>query len=150
MKATSLLNEIKSGSLDTTLVRLYGSARLEAQKVRYAEAVGEFVAIYGDLDVSVFSVPGRTEVSGNHTDHNKGCVLAAALGWYSLTLGEYEPDPMDCAVIGNEGHGMPDAMISECTACLRIPMAGHTESLNASAAAACILWEYHRARLGGK
>lgn len=73
-------------------------------------------------------------------------VLAAALGWYSLTLGQYEPDPTDCAVIGNEGHGMPDAMISECTACLRIPMAGNTESLNASAAAACILWEYFRAR----
>lgn len=73
-------------------------------------------------------------------------VLAAALGWYSLTLGQYEPDPMDCAVIGNEGHGMPDAMISECTACLRIPMAGNTESLNASAAAACILWEYFRKR----
>lgn len=71
-------------------------------------------------------------------------VLAAALGWYSLTLGDYEVDPMDCAVIGNEGHGMPDAMISECTACLRIPMAGNTESLNASAAAACILWEYYR------
>jgi len=77
-------------------------------------------------------------------------VLAAALGWYSLTLGEYEPDPMDCAVIGNEGHGMPDAMISECTACLRIPMAGHTVSLNASAAADCIWRGYHRARLGGK
>ncbi len=71
-------------------------------------------------------------------------VLAAALGWYSLTLGDYEVDPMDCAVIGHEGHGMPDAMISECTACLRIPMAGNTESLNASAAAACILWEYYR------
>ena len=90
------------------------------------------------------------------TENGVGCVntmkdagrrvLAAALGWYSLTLGDYEPDPMDCAVIGNEGHGMPDAMISECTACLKIPMAGNTESLNASAAAACRLWEYYRAR----
>ena len=94
MKATSLLNEIKSGSLDTTLVRLYGSARLEAQKVRYTEAVGEFVAIYGDLDVSVFSVPGRTEVSGNHTDHNKGCVLAAALDLDIIAIAAKTDDKM--------------------------------------------------------
>ena len=79
MKATLLLNEIKSGALDTTLTHLYGDARLSAQKVRYEEAVNEFISIYGDLDVNIFSTPGRTEVSGNHTDHNKGCVLAAAL-----------------------------------------------------------------------
>ena len=79
MNASTLLLEIKNGSLDATLTHLYGKDRLEAQKVRYTEAVSEFIAIYGDLDVSIFSVPGRTEVSGNHTDHNKGCVLAAAL-----------------------------------------------------------------------
>ena len=79
MKASTLLNEIRTGALDSTLTHLYGSARLDAQKVRYAEAVSEFISIYGDLDVNIFSTPGRTEVSGNHTDHNKGCVLAAAL-----------------------------------------------------------------------
>ena len=79
MKATLLLNEIKSGALDATLTHLYGDARLSAQKVRYEEAVNEFISIYGDLDVNIFSTPGRTVVSGNHTDHNKGCVLAAAL-----------------------------------------------------------------------
>ena len=79
MKATVLLNEIKNGALDSTICNLYGKARLDAQKVRYADAVNEFINIYGDLDVNIFSTPGRTEVSGNHTDHNKGCVLAAAL-----------------------------------------------------------------------
>lgn len=99
---------------------------------------------------TLFRMPVYLTTNGiacvNVMKQNGRRVLAAALGWYSLTLGQYEPDPMDCAVIGNEGHGMPDAMISECTACLRIPMAGQTESLNASAAAACILWEYFRVR----
>ena len=27
----------------------------------------------------LFSSPGRTEISGNHTDHQHGCVLAAAV-----------------------------------------------------------------------
>lgn len=71
-------------------------------------------------------------------------VLAAALGEHTLTLGNYEIHPTDCPVIGNEGHGIPQEMIEKCTACVRIPMAGNTESLNASAAAACILWEYFR------
>lgn len=71
-------------------------------------------------------------------------VLAAALGEHTLTLGKYEIYPTDCPVIGNEGHGIPQEMIEKCTACVKIPMAGNTESLNASAAAACILWEYFR------
>ena len=79
MKASILLSEIKNGALDATLTHLYGENRLPSQQTRYAEAVNEFISIYGDLEVSIFSVPGRTEVSGNHTDHNKGCVLAAAL-----------------------------------------------------------------------
>lgn len=33
----------------------------------------------GSEHVSVFSAPGRTEVCGNHTDHQHGCVLAAAV-----------------------------------------------------------------------
>lgn len=71
-------------------------------------------------------------------------VLATALGEHTLTLGEYDIDHSDCPIIGNEGHGISDEIIEKCTACVRIPMAGNTESLNASAAATCILWEYFR------
>lgn len=71
-------------------------------------------------------------------------VLAAALGEHTLTLGQYETEITDCPVIGNEGHGVSEAVLGECSACVRIPMAGNTESLNASAAAAVIMWEYFR------
>lgn len=71
-------------------------------------------------------------------------VIAAGLGEHTLTLGQYEIDKSDCVIIGNEGHGVSDDILKETTACVRIPMAGGTESLNASAAAACILWEYFR------
>ncbi len=79
MKATLLIKDIEKGNLDTRLAGLYGADRVTAQKARYTEAVNEFINIFGDEDVSIFSVPGRTEISGNHTDHNHGCVLAAAL-----------------------------------------------------------------------
>ena len=71
-------------------------------------------------------------------------VIAAGLGEHTLTLGQYEIDKSDCVIIGNEGHGGSADIRKETTACVRIPMAGVTESLNASAAAACILWEYFR------
>ena len=71
-------------------------------------------------------------------------VLATALGRDALALGSFKTDCSDCVVIGNEGHGISDEMINECTACVYIPMSGSTESLNASAAATCVLWEYFR------
>ena len=79
MIASNILTSIVNGSLDTVLVTLYGKNALSLQKERYVEAVEEFISLYGDIDASLFSVPGRTEISGNHTDHNCGCVLAAAL-----------------------------------------------------------------------
>ena len=92
------------------------------------------------------------------TDDGAGCVerlksagrrvLAAALGGDDLILGEFEPRADDCPVIGNEGHGISPDVLRAADACLRIPMGGGAESLNASAAAACILWEYVRAFRG--
>ena len=79
MKASLLIKDIENGALDSTLAHLYGAERVCAQKTRYTDAINEFIGIYGDEEVTLFSVPGRTEVSGNHTDHNRGCVLAAAL-----------------------------------------------------------------------
>ena len=71
-------------------------------------------------------------------------VIGATLGENTVTLGKYGIERSDCIVIGNEGHGISDAVVRECTMCVKIPMAGETESLNASAAAVCIMWEYFR------
>lgn len=71
-------------------------------------------------------------------------VISAGLGEHTLTLGQYATEKTDCVVIGNEGHGVSAEVLAESTACVRIPMAGQTESLNAAAAAVCILWEYFR------
>ena len=71
-------------------------------------------------------------------------VISAGLGAHTLTLGQYKALKTDCPVIGNEGHGVSAAVLEESDACVRIPMAGQTESLNAAAAAVCILWEYFR------
>ncbi len=61
-----------------TFNELYGS-KAEAMKERYRELSNEFEALFGEKPVYFFSASGRTEVVGNHTDHNHGKVLAAAV-----------------------------------------------------------------------
>jgi galactokinase len=79
MKTTELLNSIKTGALDARLAEVYGPEAVEAQKERYVGALDDFYSMYGEREVSLFSVPGRSEISGNHTDHNFGKVLAGSI-----------------------------------------------------------------------
>lgn len=68
---------------------------------------------------------------------------AAALGEGCTTLGDAELK--NCVVvIGNEGHGISDEVLSACRQRLMIPMRARCESLNAAAAATIILWEMAR------
>ncbi|MBQ8622898.1 MAG: galactokinase [Oscillospiraceae bacterium] len=61
-----------------TLEALYGN-KAGTMKKRYYELSKEFEALFGEKPVYFFSASGRTEVVGNHTDHNHGKVLAAAV-----------------------------------------------------------------------
>ena len=80
MNTKTLLAGIENGNFDTTLTSLYGADQLQMQRARYAKAVSEFITCYGEAeDVNVFTVAGRSEISGNHTDHNHGCVIAASI-----------------------------------------------------------------------
>lgn len=81
MIASELKKQILDGALDEKLVKdlSAGENTLSQRKERFAKAIDSFIELYGDTEASVFSVGGRTEVSGNHTDHNCGKVLAAAI-----------------------------------------------------------------------
>ena len=75
-----MINEIKENKYNDLLADIYVDASLvEGQKTRYIEAIEKFIALYGDKDIEIYSTPGRSEVSGNHTDHQHGEVLAAAI-----------------------------------------------------------------------
>lgn len=81
MNINELKAKITSGELDEKLSSLYGKNAAEAQRARYLDACGKFAESFPSRtdDVHVFSAPGRTEICGNHTDHQHGCVLAAAV-----------------------------------------------------------------------
>ena len=76
MKASELKNRINEGALQRYR-ELYACP--EGQKSRFISAIDAFISLYGDKEAELLSVPGRSEISGNHTDHNRGCVLAGAI-----------------------------------------------------------------------
>lgn len=74
--------EIEQGRWDDLLCSLYGRQKevLARQRARWCAALTEFERYYGPgREVQLFSSPGRTELGGNHTDHQHGYGLAAAV-----------------------------------------------------------------------
>ena len=73
--------QLMSGAYDDRLRRVYVTVdAVQEQRARYAALAETFASLYNaDRDVRLFSAPGRTEVGGNHTDHNHGRVLAAGI-----------------------------------------------------------------------
>lgn len=56
------------------------------KKKRYVDAIEQYINLYKDEEVEIFSVPGRSEVCGNHTDHQHGQVLATAINLDIITV----------------------------------------------------------------
>ena len=70
------------------LVRLYGGEEPANRQLARFEALKEhFIRHFGSADgCELISAPGRTEIAGNHTDHNHGCVLAASVDMDTVAL----------------------------------------------------------------
>jgi len=79
MELTKVIERINNGEYNEKLKRFYGDNKTDAIKDRYLKALEGFGSLYGNRDVEIISVPGRSEILGNHTDHNHGRVLAAAI-----------------------------------------------------------------------
>lgn len=100
---TLLKNKILAGEYDKSMLEIYSGDSLDFQKERYARILDSFASIYGDIDgVRLFSAPGRTEIGGNHTDHNHGKVLAASINLDTVAAAAKRDDNIICEK--SEGH----------------------------------------------
>ena len=79
MNQEHTLKLLESEKAKKLLGELYGKAAVAENQKRYEDLVGKFVKKFGEKDLYLFSSPGRTEISGNHTDHNHGKVLAGSI-----------------------------------------------------------------------
>lgn len=106
MKINEYIELMKNGGFDDIFEKLYGKDKsvTAMQKERYENAVMEFAKQFPDRDdISVFSAPGRSEVGGNHTDHQHGCVIAAAVNLDIIAIVAFHND----GVIRLQSKGYP-------------------------------------------
>ncbi len=79
-KTEEYIKMISLGEADDRLIDIYvDKDKLSYQKNRYIDALKEFNRLFGDNVDGIFSAPGRSEIGGNHTDHQHGEVLAASI-----------------------------------------------------------------------
>lgn len=95
MNVYRIKKALGNGEFDGKLSAVYGADAVFFQRKRYMDAVDSFAALYGaEREVRLFSVPGRSEISGNHTDHNHGRVIAAAVNVDIIAVASENSDGM--------------------------------------------------------
>ena len=78
MNITEIKSNILRGKYDSDFNMLYGEAG--NARSRYSAACESFQSLFPETeDIRLFTAPGRTEIGGNHTDHQHGCVLAGSV-----------------------------------------------------------------------
>lgn len=114
MKAKELINQLNNSGFKEELSVLYGadSNVLYAQRHRYIKAIERFVEIFPDReDVHLFSAPGRSEIGGNHTDHQRGCALGAAVNLDVVAVVAFHDEGV--IRLKSEGYGMTEVDLAD-------------------------------------
>ncbi len=112
MNIKELKTAIADGQYDKAFKELYGAdCDIEKVKARYLSCADGFETTYGNKacgDVRLFSVAGRSEISGNHTDHNHGRVLAASISLDIISVAASTEDAFICI----KSEGFPEDVVS--------------------------------------
>lgn len=110
--SSELKAKLGANEYDAALSRIYKAEEVEAQKARYIRIAESFEEFYGSgREVCVFSAPGRTEVGGNHTDHNHGKVLAASVNLDAVAVAAVNDE--NIVRVKSEGYKMDVADLSD-------------------------------------
>ncbi len=95
-------NDVKTNMFLERLSAVYGDDASKQQE-RYFSLAERFEKEFGEItDLRFFSAPGRTEVGGNHTDHNNGKVLAAAVNLDAVAATQSRDDGIIC--VNSQGY----------------------------------------------
>lgn len=83
-----ILEQIKKHELDEQFKDIYydDEQMIAYQNHRYYSAIQKYAELFGEGDIEIYSAPGRTEVCGNHTDHQNGMVLAASINLDAIAI----------------------------------------------------------------
>lgn len=101
---------IKDSKFNDSFAMLYSDT--ETAKARYIKACESFEELYPQSgEIRIFSAPGRTEVGGNHTDHQHGSVLAGSVNLDVIAIVSLNND--NTIRIKSEGYPMDTVNVGE-------------------------------------
>ena len=107
MNRQTLKSALADAAVQNKLNTLYGE-QTGARTERILDLAATFEETYGEgRDISVYSVPGRSELSGNHTDHNHGCVIAASIDLDIIAVAAKRDD----GIIRIKSAGFPEDVV---------------------------------------
>ncbi|MCK5249341.1 MAG: galactokinase [Spirochaetaceae bacterium] len=113
MTARHLINDIDEGLYGDTFSTIYSMEENEFHRQRWTGIIRTHEQRVGDTSPRLFSSPGRTELSGNHTDHNRGRVLAAAVQLDTIAaVTQAEPSTHDVPVAEIISEGYPPVRVN--------------------------------------
>lgn len=105
MVTHDLIKKIKNGMYDETLKDIYvDEKKIAYERERYIKAIESYTEHFGEGEVFVFSAPGRSEIGGNHTDHQCGEVLAASINNDVIAIVQNLEEP--CVRVISAGYEM--------------------------------------------
>ena len=113
MEQTGWKLRLESGELDAALERLYGAGGLTRAKERCGQVTEGFQRTFAAVPTALFSAPGRTELGGNHTDHQHGRVLAASVDMDILAA--VSPNESGLIRVQSEGYPLITVELSKLT-----------------------------------
>lgn len=107
-KTGVLKEEFRSGAHRELLRDIYLDENvLDYQTERYIKALESYEELYGEQEVEIYSAPGRSEVGGNHTDHQHGKVLAASINLDIIAV----VSPREDGMIEVKSDGYPKTVV---------------------------------------
>ena len=109
-----LLQALESGQCAAPLAAVYTAAGLDgatARALRVAKALADAYAPGEDAPAALFSGPGRTELGGNHTDHQHGRVLCASVDMDMLACAA--PNGQNVIRVRSEGYPALEVDLSD-------------------------------------
>ncbi len=102
MKLKQWKEEIIAGSYNQYFAHIYGNDDVDNEKKRYLCALDTFSLFFNQEEVELYTAPGRIEIGGNHTDHQHGKVLTAAIHLDMLAIVTKTEDNMITIVSDSE------------------------------------------------
>lgn len=84
----SVRESLEQGSLDQRIKEIYvDEQRVPYNRERYIRAIDRFTELFpSEKEIEIYSAPGRSEVCGNHTDHQNGMVLATSINLDAIAI----------------------------------------------------------------